>query len=674
MKADLTRRTFRPEKHYSSVVFQQGRVQLDAELNGQIQIDAHRDTLTRYDVIGACGSPQDHAGFEVGVTPDGNDLTISRGRIYVDGILCELETKPIKIVGSGPGNLVLERMIPENDDRELAAGDWVELSANGVSPVTTRVTAVDVGAGSVAFAAGSPDQSVLDSLGGGDGKLTRVVTYLTQPYFPGDPPDEIDLPQGNYCAVLHVFERLQTPFDDEELVETAVGVETAAMAQRVWQLKLVPLPADVTPSCSSVPDLATLLPQSTGTLRARAEPPTTSDTPCTIPPGAGYRGQNQLHRFEVHDSGGLGTATIKHSRENGSVVAAWLSNLGPNQVELSSTGRDDALGFAPGSLVELTSDTDELAGTPGQIFTVTVVNGNILTISGNAPPVPESRKHPKARRWESIQTLEASWLDGEDGIQIFPGDGLFNTGDHWMYPARMKTGDIECKRDSAGNPLSELPVGPVHHYCKLAVLASGDTWEVLETCRPTFPPLTGLAGAPTTKPAIHVTAVQVGTKQRPLSNDSPLQPFELAAGMQILCDGEIEPGTLKDKPTCLITVHLPYPFLKQELTEWQLTAPFGTVPITLDGVVEAGGAVIHWSPSTTAHSVLMSDHIKALKQPARVSLTLIGNFVYGPGDQQVYVDGEVFGALTQAGILDAKLPQSGDGQPGGNLEMWFWLK
>jgi hypothetical protein len=675
MKADLTRDTFRPEKRYSRVVFQQGRVQLDAELNEQFQIDTSQNTIARNDIIGACGSPQDHPGFEIGVTPDGSDLTISPGRIYVDGILCELDAGAIKITGSGASTLSLERVLPDDDDRELAAGEWVELSASGVSPVTVKLTSIDVAARSVEFASGSPSQSVLDALAAaGDGTLKRVVTYLTQPFFPGDPPDEIGLSQGNYLAALGVSEWLRIPLDDPEIQEMAVGVETAVRMQTIWQLKLFPLSPSVT-SCSAVPDWSSLLSLSTGTLSARAQPQTTSTTPCTIPPGAGYqRLENHFYRFEVQDPGPVGKATIKHSRENGSVVAAWISNPATNQVELSDVGRDDALGFVPGSLVELTSDSDELAGVPGSIFTVIAVNGNILTISGNAPPVPDGKRHPKARRWEGLQTLEASWLSIEDGIEIYPAEGYYNTGDHWHGPARFKNGDIGWKRDSADTPQSEPRVSPIHHYCKLAVLQLGDAWEVLETCRPTFPPLTGLNGKPATQPAIHVTAVRVGIKERPLANDSPVQPFELAQGIDIHCDGALEPGTLKSKPTCLITLHLPYPFLKQELVQWALQEPFGTVPITLDSDVEAAGPVIHWKPSAAAHSVLMSDHIKALKQATRVSLTLRGDFVYGPGPEQVYVDGEVFGALTAGGVLDAKLPKSGDGQPGGDLEMWFWLK
>jgi hypothetical protein len=87
MKGDFTRSTFRPENHYSSVLMQQGRVQLDADWNEQMGIQAHLDASTRSDVIGVSGAPEAQAGFAVRV--EANTLRIGPGRIYVDGLLGE---------------------------------------------------------------------------------------------------------------------------------------------------------------------------------------------------------------------------------------------------------------------------------------------------------------------------------------------------------------------------------------------------------------------------------------------------------------------------------------------------------------------------------------------------------------------------------------------------------
>lgn len=86
MKADLTRVTFDPSKRYRSVLHQQGRVQLDADLNEaqSIQNDRLDESLT--DVIGKAGVPRDRAGFAIAVAGGGKDLTIGAGRLYAGGV------------------------------------------------------------------------------------------------------------------------------------------------------------------------------------------------------------------------------------------------------------------------------------------------------------------------------------------------------------------------------------------------------------------------------------------------------------------------------------------------------------------------------------------------------------------------------------------------------------
>src|SRR5204863_10129309 len=104
---------------------QQGRVQLDSDWNEQLDIDTHADTTTRLDVIGSCGAPEAAAGFELGVTPDGNDLTLSPGRIYVDGVLCQLETSPLALVrsaGTGLQPRALDAHVPRPGPRGRVAG------------------------------------------------------------------------------------------------------------------------------------------------------------------------------------------------------------------------------------------------------------------------------------------------------------------------------------------------------------------------------------------------------------------------------------------------------------------------------------------------------------------------------------------------------------------------
>ena len=121
MKGDFTRSTFRPEKHYSGVRMQQGRVSLDADWNEQGDIAAHRSDVATLDLIGEGGGARQHAGFALAVSAaalpadqqeaaasleplEPGDAFISAGRYYVDGILCENES-PLTIGRQPDGGL-----------------------------------------------------------------------------------------------------------------------------------------------------------------------------------------------------------------------------------------------------------------------------------------------------------------------------------------------------------------------------------------------------------------------------------------------------------------------------------------------------------------------------------------------------------------------------------------
>src|SRR5947199_3189741 len=137
MKGDFSRRTFDPRKRYRGVLMQQGRVQLDADWNEQLEIQQHRTETESLDVIGACGVPKGTDGFRLEpLTPEGighpTDLAISSGRIYVDGLLCELEATsvPVTFMAAQTKQAVVADM--DVDGRALAKGQWLEMSAADV--------------------------------------------------------------------------------------------------------------------------------------------------------------------------------------------------------------------------------------------------------------------------------------------------------------------------------------------------------------------------------------------------------------------------------------------------------------------------------------------------------------------------------------------------------------
>src|SRR5260370_33692385 len=91
-RGDFTRDTFNPLKHFSRVLTQQGRVQLDADWNEQTSILLHYLQTLAADLIGPHGGPGD--GFKIQDKDKDNQtytqkFAISPGHYYVGGLLCE---------------------------------------------------------------------------------------------------------------------------------------------------------------------------------------------------------------------------------------------------------------------------------------------------------------------------------------------------------------------------------------------------------------------------------------------------------------------------------------------------------------------------------------------------------------------------------------------------------
>ena len=92
MRGDFSRDTFDRIRHFSRVLQQQGRVQVDADWNEQTELLLHYVRVLAADLIGPFAGPAGEGhGFEIkqkdGAAPP--FLTIGKGRYYVDGILCE---------------------------------------------------------------------------------------------------------------------------------------------------------------------------------------------------------------------------------------------------------------------------------------------------------------------------------------------------------------------------------------------------------------------------------------------------------------------------------------------------------------------------------------------------------------------------------------------------------
>ncbi len=438
MKGDFSRETFDSAKHFSRVLQQQGRVQLDADGNEQAAILLHYLRTLAADLIGPFAGPTGSKGFEILTVKDG-DFTIGKGRYYVDGILCENE---------------------------------------------------------------------------------QATSYKTQKDFPVD--HDVKIEGTEYLVYLDVWERHITALEDDYIREKALGgPDTATRTKVVWQVKVDNGKGDLidgpptTLTSGAVRTgwkkwITRWQPPHLGCLKARVDRPEDSNDPCLTAPDAKYRGQeNQLYRVEIHQGGMAGEATFKWSRDNGSVVSRVVEWSGTELV------LEKPLGFDAGNWVELSNDGQELRGQPGTLVKLLKVEGDRFTLESAVSPhsgVPSGEVWPtKARRWDQSgkggvtlkegavllneSAAETNWLELELGIQIqFMKDKeqphRYRTGDYWLIPARVATGDIEwpVEVDSASEvvPRHQPPFGIRHHYAPLAILKNDGT---AEDCRCKIPTL-----------------------------------------------------------------------------------------------------------------------------------------------------------------------------------------
>jgi len=453
MKGDFTRTTFDPQRHFSSVRMQQGRVQLDADWNEQLDITAHRVETEAVDLIGRCGAPLHDAGLQIAATAADlpprqqtaagaltfrpGDLYVSAGRFYVDGILCENE-QPVLATGQPD--------LPADAEIVLVGKNWVKLV----------------------------------------------------------PPPQA----GLYLVYVDVWQRHLTAIEAPHVLETALGgPDTCTRTKTVWQVKLCE--GSVCPDDAFLTERAAWLhvtEKPTGKLSARAEPGAVSSDPCIVAPGAGYRRlENQLYRVEVHKSGNLGNATFKWSRDNGSILTTWESKAG-NDLTVGSIGRDKPLGFAAGQWVELTDDDRDQLGQSGTLVQLTKAEGKVLTINPATATGPVDlasfKTNPKIRRWDSAGPVgievpggNQGFIPLEGGVEVKFSDGTYRAGDYWLIPARTTTGDVEWPKDPSNNnaPIPQPPDGIEHHYCSLAVAEfNAGQWTIKSDCRKLFPPVTEL--------------------------------------------------------------------------------------------------------------------------------------------------------------------------------------
>ena len=491
MKGDFTRRTFKPFRSYSSVLMQQGRVQLDSDWNEQAEIGLAREQRMLRDIIGPNGTGQSgtyatggpfHVRFlynhvlsayraVIDYSVD-DDSSIFSNRFYLNGelieqVYAEVPAKNGEEVSHGNDITYEVSSTTLPDGRQLKVGMFI-LSARGDSWGYRRKGPISAISGNnVTMYA----EEITEDQPATDCRIVALYEYLDQPYYVNPP----DLPtSGTYVAYLDVWRRHVTATESPSLREAALGgADTATRTQTVWQLKFV---AATEAEASGQGWKESLLRKYPGPMTARYNPT----------PGQVQSLENRLYRVEIHKGGKPSagtpmapTVTFKWSRDNGAQAAPWLGDNGPLRV--GTQGREEALGFAAGQWIELSDDERDFKNLPGAFVQISAgpsaaPGGQFLPVAmGTDTNFANYHGNPKVRRWDSAGSatypLDAKpaspmnpWIPLENGIEVmFDPDAEYQTGDYWLIPARPNLGGIEWPQ-TGGQPAPQPAQFTEHSY------------------------------------------------------------------------------------------------------------------------------------------------------------------------------------------------------------------
>jgi hypothetical protein len=480
MQGDYSRNSFSPKNHFARVLKQQGRVDLDADFNEQTSILLHYLQMLAEDVIGPFGGPcGKYLGFRIATFPslteaersnlkgskllppeDGSDFIITRGRYYVNGLLCENEEHLLYTLQPDlPGATRLETR-----KSYLVYLDVWERHLNSIEWPSIREVAL-----------GGPDTATRSQI------VWQVKTTNA-------------LPDNNALS----------PRADQGILDKFWDQWAASwQPQNRGRLKAK---AKETFDPAKDSDPCVLPPQS----RYRG----LENQLYRIEIHQGGPADKATFKWS-RDNASVVTRIINTM---GKMVV--VERLGRDERSSFETGHwveivDD--------VATRTTQGQTGTGDVRPLFQIEHVDPQSQTVFLDVPDgmeIPQynenSSLHPFLRRWdhegdpekpelggalavEESPAGQDEWLTIEDGIQISfqpaANGHIYRTGDYWLIPARTITGDIEWPPDTALPPR-----GVEHYYAPLAIIgADGKTIGLRHTFMPLQSPA---ADADCPEPAI----------------------------------------------------------------------------------------------------------------------------------------------------------------------------
>lgn len=424
MTGDFSRDTFDPSKHYSRVLMQQGRVQIDSDWNEQTAIMNHLlQTLAR-DIFGAHGGMAGEPGFAIALK--GKNIKIDKGYYYVDGIRCQNDAEcwyqddPVQV--------------PRQPYYEPPSSEQI-----GNMSYARLLVYLDV--------------------------WERIVTYIEDPALPDPALGGVDTAVRGQT----VWQVRARPFEagamDEcdKLLASATGRVKGKLKARLYSGE-----ASTDPCIQS--------PES----RYRGAENQLYRVQL-------HKGSDQGMSFKWSRENGSVVYPIR-ALPGDVATLENMGRYEPLQEDDWVEYVDDhfALGDVPGPMFQVVA-VDPVAmrvtlkiARSAPVFDFDPDAHPFLRRWDQKTSKRTPLNDDGTVGFKEATTSEDNWLNLEDGLQVqFQAGGEYRAGDYWLIPARVATGKIEWPEEN-GEPQALEPRGVTHHYAPLAIVATDGT---ITNCR-----------------------------------------------------------------------------------------------------------------------------------------------------------------------------------------------
>ncbi len=694
MHGDYTRNTFDPARHYSGVRLQQGRVQLDADWNEQVDITTHRDETTTHDVVGPRGAPLHDAGFAI--TVSGGDLEIGAGRYYVDGVLCQNEAAVLftqqpdlpgaTLAGLSAGTYLAYLDVWQRHLTALEEPRLREVALGGPDTATRTRTVWQVKLESVAT------NATCDNFGAGWQPADTASTGKLRAQADPAPAvtDECMVPPGGG------YRRLENQLYRVEI--HAAGAPGSATYK--WSRDngtLVSRLTDIVGNVISIDD------------PGRDPVLTFADAP--------YVELTDEGRILRGEPGVL--VEIASTEGNTLTVQSWPGGTALTMADFGdlpvARRWDGTATVTTGAFVELEDgvqvefDSGDYRAGDYWLIPARSLTGSVEWPNDSSGPLFEPR-HGTTHHYGPLALLDlnnGAWTVRSDCRALFPPTtelvSLFYVGGDGQegQPGQPLPQALE-----AGVARGQHPV--VGATVQFTILTGSGTLQAGSASGATVPAVTNAQGiaactwqldsgtqvqrveaklADGTHLPIHFTATLTQAASEPgvrikdvrliatnatLPNDSNVSIPLLLKGIEVECDSAIEPASIS-RPTCYLTLELP--FLAGRATETGVAAAAGYFLLNIGANVQARENIIEWQPNGAAATWMQQQLPEMIRGEERVlaRLTLKGNFIWDRKDPDRYLDGEAFGVRAPTATHTAIRFPTGERRRGGDFEMWFWL-